>query len=76
MLGFVSVSYIKPISTHEKLFAVGKIGPNAKSVPNATLNLYSKCHFEAMFFLGLSWPWVGEFVGFVWSVHYSLSSLF
>ena len=27
-----------------------------KSGPNATLNL---------FFLGLGWPWVGEFVGFI-----------
>ena len=50
-LGFLwSVSYVKPIPTHEKLFAVGKSGPNA------TLNL---------FFLGLGWPWVGEFVGFI-----------
>ena len=49
-LGFSSVSYIKPILTHEKLFAVGKSGPNA------TFNLI---------FLGLGWPWVGEFVGFL-----------
>ena len=49
-LGFLkSVSYIKPILTHEKLLAVGKSGPIA------TFNL---------FFLGLGWPWVGEFVGF------------
>ena len=27
----MSVSYIKPILTHEKLFAVGKSGPNATS---------------------------------------------
>ena len=45
-----SVSYIKPIPTHEKIYAVGKSGPNA------TFNL---------FFLGLGWPWVGEFVGFI-----------
>ena len=46
-LGFLqSVSHIKPILTHEKLFAVGKSGPNA------TLSLI---------FLGLGWPWVGEF---------------
>ena len=45
-----SVSYIKSIPTHEKLFAVGKSGP--------------KCHFLAYFFLGLGWPRVGEFVGF------------
>ena len=38
---FYSVSYITPIQTHEKLFAVGKSGPNA------TLNLFS---------LGLGWP--------------------
>ena len=44
-----SVSYIKPNLTHEKL-SVGKSGPNA------TFNL---------FFLGLGWPWVGEFVGFM-----------
>ena len=30
--------------------------PVGKSGPNATFNL---------FFLGLGWPWVGEFVGFV-----------
>ena len=47
-LGFLVVcSYIKP--THEKIFAVGKSGPDA------TFDL---------FFLGLGWPWVGEFVGF------------
>ena len=29
-LGFLqSVSYIKPVPTHEKIFAVGKSGPNA-----------------------------------------------
>ena len=50
-LGFLQfVSYIKTIPPHEKLFAAGKSGPNA------TVNL---------FFLGLSWPWVGEFVGFI-----------
>ena len=50
-LGFLgSVSYRKPIPTHEKLFAVGKSGPNA------TFNLV---------FLGLGWPWVREFVGFI-----------
>ena len=49
-LGFLeSVSYIEPIPTHENLFAVGKSGPTA------TFNLI---------FLGLRWPWVGEFVGF------------
>ena len=45
-----SVSYINPIPTHEKIFTVQKSGPNA------TFNLI---------FLGLSWPWVGEFVGFI-----------
>ena len=45
-----SVSYIKSIPTYEKLFAVGKGGPNA------TFDL---------FFLGLGWPWVGKFVGFM-----------
>ena len=50
-LGFLqSVSYLKSIQTHEKLFAAGKSGPNA------TFNLI---------FLGLGWPWVGEFVGFM-----------
>ena len=35
-LGFLqSVSYIKPIPTHEKIFAVGKSGPNA-----AFVNIY------------------------------------
>ena len=45
-----STRYIKSIPTHEQLFSVGK------SDPNATFNL---------FFLGLGWPWVGEFVGFM-----------
>ena len=50
-LGFLqSVSYLKSIQTHEKLFAAGKSGPNA------TFNLI---------FLGLGWRWVGEFVGFI-----------
>ena len=50
-LGFLqSVSYIKPIPTHEKIFAVGK------SAPTATFNLI---------FLGLGWPGVEEFVGFI-----------
>ena len=50
-LGFLqSVSYIKSIPSHEQVFAV--VG---KSGPNANFNL---------FFLGLGWPWVGEFVGF------------
>ena len=41
---------MKSIPTHEKIFAVGKSGPNA------TFNL---------FFGALCWPWVGEFVGFI-----------
>ena len=45
---------MKPIPTHEKIFAVGKSGPNA------TFNLI---------FLGLGWPWVGEFVGFTNNIH-------
>ena len=50
-LGFLqSVSYTKPISTHETIFAVGKSGPNA------TFNLI---------FLGLGWPRVGGFVGLI-----------
>ena len=50
-LGFLqSISYIKPIPTHEKLFAVGK------SAPNDTFDLK---------FLVLSWPWVVEFDGFI-----------
>ena len=47
-LGWVScssVSYIKSIPTHEKIFAVGKSGPNA------AFNLI---------FLGLGWPWMGS----------------
>ena len=52
-LGFLqSVSYIKPIMTHENLFAVGKSGPNA------TFNL-------PIFFWGLGWPWVGDVDGFI-----------
>ena len=46
----MSVSYIKSIPTHEKIFAVGRSGPNA------TFNF---------FVLGLGWPWVGKFVGFI-----------
>ena len=50
-LGFSeSVSYIKSIPTHKKKIAVGKSGPNAN------FNLV---------FLGLGWPWVGEFDGFM-----------
>ena len=50
-LGFLcSVSDVKPILTHEKLSSLGKSGPNG------TFNLI---------FLGLGWPWVGEFVGFI-----------
>ena len=50
-LGFLkSASYIESIPTHEKLFAVGKSGPNATS---------------NLIFLGLGWPWVGEFVGLI-----------
>ena len=49
-LGFLqSVSYIKSIPTHDKIFAVGKSGPTA------TFNLN---------FLGLGWP-CREFVGFM-----------
>ena len=60
-LGFLyPVSYRKSIPTHEKLFAVGKSRPNA--------NLFN------LFFLGLGWPWVGEFVGFVKNI-YTLSNL-
>ena len=43
-----TAGYHGTIPTHEQLFAVGKNGPNA------TFNL---------FFLMLSWPWVGELVG-------------
>ena len=50
-IGFLySVSYIKSIPTHEKLFAVGKSGPNAP------FNLI---------FLGVGSSWVGGFVGFI-----------
>ena len=50
-LGFLSsVSYITPIPTHEKIFAGGRRGPNT------TFNLI---------FLGLGWPWVGEFGRFI-----------
>ena len=38
------------LPTHEKMFAVGKSGPNAT--------------FKIVL-LGLGWPWVGEFVGFI-----------
>ena len=44
----LSVSYIKPIPTHEKSFAAGKSGPNA------TFDLIC---------LGLGWPWVGLGLG-------------
>ena len=45
-----SVSYIKSIPTHEKVFAGGKSGPNATC---------------SLTFHGLSWPWVGELDGFI-----------
>ena len=49
-VGFLTVCFpYKSIPAYEKI-AVGKRGPNA------TFDL---------FFLGLGWPWVGEFVGFV-----------
>ena len=52
-LGWVSSSLF-PIETNpnppKKVFALGRIDPNA------TLDLV---------FLGLGWPWVGEFVGFI-----------
>ena len=51
-LGFLSVSYVKPIPTREKKIAVGQSGPNA------TFNLF-------IFFLGSGWPWVGECVCFI-----------
>ena len=52
-LGFLySVFYIKSIPTHDKSFAVGKSGPNA------TFDLI-------LLGLGLGWPWVGDFVGFI-----------
>ena len=51
LVGLVrSASYVKSIPTHVKIFAEGKSGPNA------TFNLN---------FLGLGWPWVGEFDGFI-----------
>ena len=50
-VGFLVVCFLyKPIPTYEKIFAVGNSGPNA------TFNL---------FFPGLGWLWVGEFVGFM-----------
>ena len=49
------MSYIKSIPTHEKLFAVGQSGPNATLKPIKVVLLG---------WLGLAWPWVGEFVGF------------
>ena len=52
-LGFVwSVSYIKPIPTHEKRFAVAK---KVAQMPLLTWWIYR----------GLGWPWIGEFVGFI-----------
>ena len=52
-VGFLVVCslYIKSIPTHGKLYAVGKKWP--------------KCYFHNLFFLGLLWPWVGQFVGFI-----------
>ena len=52
-LGFLqSISYINSIPTDEKSFAVGK-----KS--GAQMPLFN------LIFLGLGWPSVGEFVGFM-----------
>ena len=51
-LGFLqSVSYIKPIPTHEKILCCGE---KVAQMPLFTL-----------IFLGLGWPWVEEFVGFI-----------
>ena len=55
-LGWVSRSLLpekKQIPPHEKSFCCGKKWP--------------KFHvfFSSYFFLGLGWPWVGEFVGFI-----------
>ena len=47
----VLLSYTKPIPTHEKLPSCGKTV--------AQMPLLTK------YFLGLGWPWVGEFVGFI-----------
>ena len=57
-LGFLySVTSIKPILTHEKIFGCGKKWPKChKSGPNATFNPA---------FLGLGWPWDGEFDSFI-----------
>ena len=52
-LGFLqSVSYIKSILNQRKNICCGK-----KKWPEMLLS--------ACFFLGLGWPWVGEFVGFM-----------
>ena len=51
-LGFLySVSYTKINPNPRKIICCGK-----KIGPNATFDLI---------FLGLGWPWVGEFVGFI-----------
>ena len=46
-----SVSYIKSIPAHEKAFAV--------------LEKVAEMPLFNLIFLGLGWPWVGEFVGFI-----------
>ena len=47
---FWSVSYMKSIPNPRKTVCCGKT--------------WHKCHFD-LIFLGLGWPWVGEFVGFI-----------
>ena len=47
-----SVSYMKSVPAHEKKKCSGK---KVAQVPL----------FNLFFFVGLSWPWVGEFVGFI-----------
>ena len=49
-VGFLVVCLLHKINPNpRKLFAVGKSGPNA----------------TFLIFLGVGWPWVGEFVGFM-----------
>ena len=64
-LGWISCSYIshiKPNPTHENICS-RKTTKNYFAVAKVTFK-WPKCHFN-LIFLGLGWPRVGEFVGFI-----------
>ena len=65
----MSVSYIKPIPTHEKILAVGKSGPNATFNPFPWVGLALGWGVRRFHNKNLGWPWVWEFVGFMIKIY-------